>query len=425
MMSGLFRSWKPPPKGKDPEIQRLEKEAEETRQKIAALREQGRQRRANRLQSLDALETRRMTLVEILKRMDKELAEKDVDDYADVLAEAFGERKIYAHRAIGLEALLCQFMHQMLAKQHQLKIMKRSGKELHKLYQTSKNQNREEFHSYEALAVHLETMRLSLVAQYDDIFAAQHSLLARFHHVEAHGTITNYKIVKPPPPQRTEKAKQPKLSVSKKHTGSPKNSATTTNDTGESDDEDAMMHDILTGKDGEDSWAPPSRPLQEINLDASKSSRSDDSPELRSSSRKSSSNEGGNMKSARNRRREIEQKRLASGRGKGSSSNVFEDADKDKAREKMRELEAKRASLNNDSELQERSSPRSSHRNTGSLSDHKKESRSPTSRKESGTDDRSLSPSGDEEIHLTSSDMRREKRKSERAAARISTTSSF
>lgn len=418
-MSVLFRAWKPSPQGKDPEIQRLEKEAEETRQKIAALREQGRQRRAHRLQSLDALETRRMTLQEILKRMDKELADKDVDDYADVLAEAFGERKIFAHRAIGLEALLCQFMHQMLAKQHQLKIMKRSGKDLQKLYQSNKNQNREEFHSFEALAVHLETMRLSLEAQYDDIFAAQHSLLARLHHVEAGGTMTNYKIVKPAPVAKPKK--QPKLSVSKKHFVSPKNLVTSSNDTVESDEDDTMMQDILTVKEEEESWAPPSKQLQDINLnaDASKSSGLGSPGERRSSGRKSSSDTV--SKSARDRRREIEQKRLASGRGRiGISSNVFEETDKDKAREKLRELEAKRASLN-DSELRERSSRRSSRPTSRSPSDasSKTKSRSPTSKKESS--DHSLSPPR-EDTNLTPSEMRREKRKNERASARASTT---
>ena len=401
-MSGLFRSWKPSPTGKDPEIQRLEKEAAETRQKIAALREQGRQRRAHRLQSLDALETRRMTLLEILKRMDKELADKNVDDYADVLAEVFGERKIFAHRAIGLEALLCQFMHQMLAKQHQLKIMKRSGKELQKLCQTHKNRNREEFHSYEALAVHLETMRLSLEAQYDDIFAAQHSLLARLHHVEAGGTMTNYKIVKPGGMNMKKKApKKPTLTVSKKHSISPKNKAPTpTNDTGESDDDDALMQSILIGKDEE---------LHDSRSEARKST-----------DRRSDAGGNSNSKSARDRRREIEQKRLASGRGSNNSSSSihFEETDKDKVREKMRELEAQRAGRSGD-ELQER---RSSRRSSSRRSETSPKNDNSSQDLEASQSSKLSTRSKDEEVD--DRQRRRQERRDSRAAARASATAS-
>ncbi len=349
-MNGLFRAWKPSPKGQDPVIQRLEKEAEETRQKIAQLREQGRQRRAHRLQSLDALETRRMTLIEILKRMDKELQTKDVNDYADTLAEVFGERKIFAHRAIGLEALLCQFMHQMLAKQHQLKIMKRTGKALYKFYQMHKTQNREEFHSFEALAVHLETMRLSLEAQYDDIFAAQHSLLARLNHVEAGGTMTNYKIVKS---VDNEKPKmKPTMTISQKYLATIQTPKTPSHyNSGGLEEDDVLMKHVLTGDD--DISSIPTDSLQNIDLDDSKSIPT--SPR-RPTSRLSDAG----SKSARDRRREIEQRRLASGR-KGIRNDGLEDPDKERARERLRQLEAKRASLN-DSGVHERYSAKSKSR---------------------------------------------------------------
>lgn len=386
-MGDLFRSWQATPTSKDPELQRLEKEVEEARKKIHVLKEEGRQRRARRLESLDALETRRMTLQEIFKRMEKELAEKDVDDYADVLAEAFGERVIFAHRAIGLEALLCQFMHQMLAKQHQLKILKKSGKDLQKIYQGHKNQNREEFHSYEALAVHLETMRLSLEAQYDDIFAIQHSLLARLHHVEAGGTMTNYKIVKPE--GGSKQKKKPELVVSNKHAGnSPKGKYTTSGDS--DDDEKAMMEDILSGKD-----------MQEVNLDGDSNYEAAPPSEmfLKQTSIPSRTSE---QKSARDRRREIEQKRLAAGRG-SSRNTGYDDPDKDKARGKMRELEASRGngdtaasnSLNH-SQLKEKYGQK-------------------------GTSSPSKSKSSSNSVAVNEDDparARREKRKNERAAAR-------
>lgn len=90
------------------EVLKLDEETTKLRAQLHELREHGRQIRLHRLQALDALETRRVTLTEILRRMEKELNERDVFDYGDVLAEVFGERKIFAHRAVGLEALLCQ-----------------------------------------------------------------------------------------------------------------------------------------------------------------------------------------------------------------------------------------------------------------------------------------------------------------------------
>lgn len=396
-MGDLFRAWKPSPKNQDPEIQRLEKEAEETRQKIAQLREQGRLRRAHRLQSLDALETRRMTLVEILKRMEKELQEKDVNDYADVLAEVFGERKIFAHRAIGLEALLCQFMHQMLAKQHQLKIMKKSGKDLQKYFLSQKNINRDEFHSFEVLAVHVETMRLSLEAQYDDVFAAQHSILARLYHVEAGGTMTNYKIVKPPRDPEKEKKKSPMLTVSNKHgTATMENPphSPTHRYGGESDDDDAVMQHILMGPDHNASILAES--LQNIDLNDSRSSVTNSQADV--ANRRDTST---TTKTARDRRREIEQRRLAAGR-RSVNSNGLEDPDKEKARERLRQLEAKRASLTSKREMTDLRTRNSS-------------SKSSTTSPKSHSSANSISSGGSMDGDDTGSAMRRrERRKTEK-----------
>jgi hypothetical protein len=182
----LFRAWSGPPvnanEQTDPEIRRLEKQCEETRLDVQRLREHGRRLRLQRLQTLDALETRRITLTEIYRRMDKELNERDVYQYGDVLAEVFGQRTIFAHRAIGLEALLCQFMHQMLTKQHQLKVIKKAAKDLQDMYKRRRLQVRDEYHSYEALSVQVEASRLYLEAMYDDIFTSQHRLLAKWMH---------------------------------------------------------------------------------------------------------------------------------------------------------------------------------------------------------------------------------------------------
>jgi len=129
--NNLFRGWKG---SSSKEIAKIEKQADDIRHELHRLRERGRQNRIQRLEALDALETRRITLTEILRRMEKELKDKDVYEYGDVLAEVFGERKIFAHRAIGLEALLCQMMHLMLAKQHQLKISKKASRKLQQHY---------------------------------------------------------------------------------------------------------------------------------------------------------------------------------------------------------------------------------------------------------------------------------------------------
>jgi hypothetical protein len=209
----LYRSWNHAYSTKsDPEILKLEDQAHQTRVKLHELRERGKRSRLHRLQDLDALEMRRVTLAEILKRMKNELKAKDVHSYGDVLAEVFGQRKIYAHRAIGLESLLCQMMHQMLAKQHQLKIIKESGKTIQQFYKQQKIRNQDEFHSYDALAVQLEAARLSLLAMYDDIFAQQHRVLAMLKDLKPEGTTANYTI-----PTLENKATKPTLFVSTKH----------------------------------------------------------------------------------------------------------------------------------------------------------------------------------------------------------------
>mmetsp|Transcript_2719 Transcript_2719/g.7559 ORF Transcript_2719/g.7559 Transcript_2719/m.7559 type:complete len:696 (-) Transcript_2719:64-2151(-) len=162
------------------EVDGLDRSVEKMKKDLKRLRHHGTHRRTQRQHQLDALGTRHMTLTEILRRMDQELNDRDVYEYGDILAATFGSRKIFAHRAIGLEALLCQFMHQMLAKQHQLKIMKRAGKDMQSLYKQSRNQVRDEYHSYQALSVQMEASRLSLENFYEDLFSSQHGLLAKF-----------------------------------------------------------------------------------------------------------------------------------------------------------------------------------------------------------------------------------------------------
>ena len=172
----------------DAQITNLEVDIENARLQLHHLKQRGKQQRSLHLQSLDALETRRLSLQEILRRLDQEFNDRNVYEYGDVLAEVFGERKIYAHRAIGLEALLCQFMHQMLAKQHQLKIVKSAGKELSTLYKSQLHKLKDAVHSYEALAIQTEASRFFLQALYEDVFASQHKLLQRLLDIEQGGT---------------------------------------------------------------------------------------------------------------------------------------------------------------------------------------------------------------------------------------------
>jgi hypothetical protein len=177
--SPLFRGWSASNGKTDDELVRLEQQAQQARLEVNRLKEHGKLVRLHRLQALDALQTRQSTLTEILRRMEAELQGTDVFVYGDVLAEVFGERKIFAHRAIGLESLLCQFMHQMLAKQHQLKIMKKAAKDIMSMMKKHKMQFNNDFFSFEALAVQLEVSRINMEALYDDIFTSQHRILAR------------------------------------------------------------------------------------------------------------------------------------------------------------------------------------------------------------------------------------------------------
>src|SRR6056300_687371 len=109
----LYRSWNHSYNTKsDPEILRLEDESHRTLLALHKIRRRGQQVRAHRSQELDAMEMRRMTLVEILKRMDKELSDRDTGKYRNVLAKVFGDRKVNAQKATGLESHLCQLMHQ-------------------------------------------------------------------------------------------------------------------------------------------------------------------------------------------------------------------------------------------------------------------------------------------------------------------------
>ena len=173
----LLRKWSPSLKG-DVELKRIDEMIRQARDDIQRQKDHGRQMQIRQSQEMDALETRQVTLTEILRRMEQELKDKDVYEYGDVLAEIFGERKIFAARAIGLESLLCQLMHQMLAKQHQLKIMKRAGKDIQSTMKKHKMHYNDQKYSYEALAVQLEVSRLNMEAIYDEVFTSQHRILA-------------------------------------------------------------------------------------------------------------------------------------------------------------------------------------------------------------------------------------------------------
>jgi len=342
----VFRGWSP--SKSTPEIEKVTSEIDKARLQLHELREHGRQIRLHRLQALDALETRRVTLMEILRRMEKELQDKDVYEYGDVLAEVFGERKIFAHRAVGLEALLCQYMHQMLAKQHQFKIMKKAGKDIEDRYRKSKLHNMDDFHSFDALCVQLEASRLSLEAIYDDIFASQHRILAQLKQVESGGVMTNYSI---PSPEKKASNKRPNTEESTKYPVEDDDQVLASLPSAEEDDLATAM-DILsspkeTGHVIEDE-------MKQSTFNASSAIRA--IPTLRTTtntavtgpiSSRRASHDG---KTARERRREIEKKRLAkplSNRAQVSLNNIstdeypMEEDDAQKARGRMRVLEAK------------------------------------------------------------------------------------
>lgn len=342
---GLFRGWTPSKNPKsDPEILRLEQEAENARKKLKEMRAHGKKKRMNRLQELDALEMRRVTLAEIVKRMEKDLKEKDVYSYGDILAEVFGQRKIFAHRAIGMEALLCQLMHQMLAKQHQLKIVKKSAKKIQQIYNQHKIRYREEFHSYDALSVQLEAARLSLLALYDGVFAQQHRVLAFLKDSKADGNPSRYTI-----PISTIRNTKPTLTVSTKHQTTPRDLVTSSTNSWEQSDYHTAM-DILDDVSlGQITSPMVKRPPNSIFLQTEKKDPALVPVPV-------SVKKGSAVKSARERRREIENMRQSGVVGgslprtgvtmsRSSVSSVEETPDAKSHRQRMRELEAVRKKL--------------------------------------------------------------------------------
>lgn len=360
----VFKGWSSASNAK--EVDKLEQASDHLRRQLHELRENGRQIRLHRLQALDALETRRVTLTEILRRMEKELNDRDVYEYGDVLAEVFGERKIFAHRAVGLEALLCQYMHQMLAKQHQLKIMKRAGKDIEGHYRKSKQNIKDSFHSYEALSVQLEASRLSLEDIYDDIFASQHRILAQLKRVESGENMTNYSI---PSPAYGKNRKEPTMKVSSKHPisdaeGSKKLPASYSGDRSLTDEfadllsnpkeqaeglvmDDEMKEEHLIKTAAETRAAILANPSLRTNTNTSLLSPKANTTSANdpSSSSRRSPEDG---KTARERRREIEKKRMATpsrisvvGNNNSYASAYSEEEEGQRSRNRMRELEAK------------------------------------------------------------------------------------
>jgi hypothetical protein len=231
-----------------------------------------------------------------------------------------------------------QYMHQMLAKQHQLKIMKQAGKNIEDHYRKNKSNNKDDFHSFEALCVQLEASRLSLEAIYDDIFASQHRILAQMKQVDP-GNMTNYSI---PSKSKENNKQQPSMKDPTKR---------------EPDDDDALASamDILSS---------PKHSPSKTSTTVSSAAAIRAIPTLRTTTNtttttttisavKRSSQDG---KSARERRREIEKKRLARpsgqhrsylspgsdnhyGSGGGNSQDDLQELEK--ARNRMRQLEAK------------------------------------------------------------------------------------
>jgi hypothetical protein len=359
----VFREWQS--KSINNEVDELvEQESNRIRRHLHELREHGRLVRLHRLQALDALETRRITLTEILRRMEKELNDTDVYEYGDVLAEVFGERKIYAHRAVGLEALLCQYMHQMLAKQHQLKIMKRAGKDIEGHYRKSSRNIKDNYHSYEALCFQLEASRLSLEDIYDDIFASQHRMLAQLKHVESGGDMTNYSI---PSPEQAKSRREPTMK------GFPRNPDFAANEgntlglcaSGDISVTDEIK-DVLSSPQSADGIITDNDTIEEhliktvaetaASLLANPLLRTDTNTSVvrpkntltvdRPTTSRRSPEDG---MTSRERRREIEKQRMARPSRISTSnddcygSTYFEEDDVQRARSRLRELEAKAA----------------------------------------------------------------------------------
>lgn len=339
----MYRSWNHSYNTKsDPVILRLEKESHRTLMELHEVRRRGRQIRSHWSQELEALETRRMTLTEILKRMESELKDKDTGYYGKILAMSFGERKVKWKKAIRLESTLCKLMHQILAKQHELKILKNSAKSVQQLYKEHKSRNKDEFYSFDAMAVQLEAHRLSLVAIYDDVFAQQHRFLALLQDRKTEGTITNYV-----PPKSTSLPPIQVLHVNRKHQFSIEDldaSPNSVNSTGSKEDYKSAMNvldDVSLG-------SAPQIPMHEVQKNHSASQRKEDISQQ--APREENVINVPKAMSARERRREIEHKRLSQGLGsripQWSRPTTLEDtAGAISHRQRMRELEALRKSV--------------------------------------------------------------------------------
>ena len=247
-------------------------------------------------------------------------------------------------------------MHQMLAKQHQFKIMKHAGKDIQNLYKKHRLQNKDDYYSYEALAVQCEASRMTLEAIYDDIFAAQHGLLAKLKHVESGGNMTNYSISSP---SSSSSPNQQKSTAPNQN-----NQTTEPQDDGErlSTSEDDDLEDITASMN---MLKTPTAPLAEsTNSVLIPSFRTGQSSTPQSTSMttttttaasasmklsNSTSNESNysTVKSVRERRREIEQKRLARPSPQSVSGGTYSTGmggmeSPNYARTRLRELESAR-----------------------------------------------------------------------------------
>ncbi|CAJ1946087.1 unnamed protein product [Cylindrotheca closterium] len=337
----LYRSWNHSYNTKsDPEILRLENESHKTLLALHEIRRKGQQIRSNRSLELDALEMRRITLVEILKRMETELRDKDSGKYGKVIAKVVGERKVKLQKATGMESRLCQLMHQMLAKQHQLKIMKNSAKAIQQLYKRHELRNKDEFHSYDALSLKLEASRLSLLAMYDDVFAQQHRVLAILQDKKTEGTVSNYSLPKSrsmPPIQV--------LQVSTKHQFSVED-LRSPNSMGSNEDSKSAMEALDDVSLGSGTRLSTDEVKTSISISNNNVQNRQTTPE------DCSMIKDPNSKSARERRREIEHLRQARVLGNSSPhwsslsvTAIEESAGASSHRQRMRELEAVRKKL--------------------------------------------------------------------------------
>ena len=243
----------------------------------------------------------------------------------------------------------------MLAKQHQFKIMKQAGKDIQNLYKKHRLQNKDDYYSYEALAVQCEASRMTLEAIYDDIFAAQHSLLAKLKHVESGGNMTNYSI-----PSPSSSSNQQNAAIATNQS----NQTTQPQEDGQqfATSQDDDLEDITSSLK---MLKTPMAPLAEsTNSSFIPSFRTGQSSTPQSTSttstvttatsapiKLSSSNESNNstVKSVRERRREIEQKRLARPTPQSASGGTYStgtmggmESPNNYARTRLREIESAR-----------------------------------------------------------------------------------